>query len=352
MKKKILISTVIIIMILSMSLMLFAGCKTKLYELTKDFSIPKADIGADTLSLTDDAVDGGIKGINSNMSAFEMLEVGMENFYNAKYAINEYQGGVNMKLANVISVDQEVQSTKVRNGKGDAEGNNANGATYFADNKSYSAFAKIYEKFVITPDSWTRKAADKGDIKFTKPDKKVNEITPGDTSIKKNDKAGRLGYWYVKGNKFDNVSNYDTLADLVTANSNNPTILWMYELSADKIQKKIDPIYVEDEKCYKFAFDFKPMESTEKYRDVMLVQLRRNAGMDIQDLGFNQLVLEVVMWENGMIRSINVVENYQMKMVLPPNTKINSAVVLTARQLFSYNPNEAGYAIADHIAKF
>ena len=57
------------------------------------------------------------------------------------------------------------------------------------------------------------------------------------------------------------------------------------------------------------------------------------------------------MWENGMIRSINVVENYQMKMVLA-GIKINSAVVLTATQLFSYNPSEAGYVIADHIAKF
>ena len=280
-----------------------------------------------------------------------MLEVGMANFYNANYAINEYKGGVNMTLAGTIKVDQEVQSSKIRNGKGDADGNNANGATYFADNKSYSMFAKIYEKFVIKPDSWTRKAADKGDIEFTKPGKKVTKINNGDTSIKRNDKAGRLGYWYVDGNKFGTENNYENLADLVTANSNKPTILWMYELSADKIQKKIDPIYVAEEKCYKFAFDFKPTESTEKYRQVMLVQLESNAGMPIEGLGFNQLVLEVVMWENGMLRSINVVENYQMKMVLA-GVKINSAVVLTATQLFSYNPNEAGYALQDHIDKF
>ncbi len=351
MKKKILISTVLVIMILSMSLMLFAGCKTKLYELTKDFAIPKANIGAGTMSLTDDAVEGGIKGINNSMSAFEMLQVGMENFYNAKYAINEYNGGVNMTLASAIKVDQAVQSTKIRNGVGDADGNNANDATYFADNKSYSTFAKIYEKFVITPDSWTRKAADKGDITFYKAGDKIRNVTPGDTSVSKNDRAGRLGYWYINGNRFNTRSTYKSLSELVTANSNNPTILWMYELSADNIQKKIDPIYVESEKSYKFAFEFKPMESTEKYRQVMLKQLESNANMPIENLGFNQLVLEVVMWENGMIRSINVVENYQMKMVLA-GIKINSAVVLTATQLFSYNPSEAGYAIADHLAKF
>ncbi|MDE5655076.1 MAG: hypothetical protein K2I46_05655, partial [Clostridia bacterium] len=332
-------------------LMLFAGCKTKLYELTKNFAIPKAEIGADTLSLTDDAVEGGIKKIDSSMSAFEMLQVGMENFYNAKYAINEYNGGVNMTLAKTIKVDQAVQSTKIRSGLGDADGNNENKATYFADNKSYSTFAKIYEKFVITPDSWNRKAADKGDIKFTKPGKKITEVNKGDTSVSKNDKAGRLGYWFVKDNKFGTKNQYKSLEELVNINSNNPTILWMYELSADKIQRKIDPIYVESEKCWKFAFEFKPMESTEKYREVMLTQLQNNAGMPIENLGFNQLVLEVVMWENGMIRAINVVENYQMKMVLS-GIRINSAVVLTATQLFSYNPNEAGYAIADHLAKF
>ncbi|MDE6474685.1 MAG: hypothetical protein K2L70_06265 [Clostridia bacterium] len=341
MKKKILISTVVIIMILSMSLMIFAGCKPKMDELDENFAIPTAHIGANGGKLSSDMVEGGIKSINSNMSAFDMLQVGMENFYNAKYATIEYNGGVFMTLAGFIQVEQVVQSTKIRDGVGDADGNNENGATYFADNKSHSAFAKLYEKFIIRPNEWTRKAvaskkngdAADGKVSYTKPGKR----------------GGRLGIWDV--DKWGSVKSYDTLDALVTANSNNPTILWMYDLQEEFITDSRGPKYDETEKSYKFSFMFDPEKSTEEYQKVMLVQLESNAGMPIEGLKFKQLMLEVVLWENGMIRAINVSEIYHMKMVLA-GTGIDSDVKLTATQLFSYDPNEEGYKINDHINAF
>ena len=337
MKKKILISTVLVIMILSMSLMLFAGCKDKLADLNKNFAIPTAHVGATSMELGSDDVDGGIKPINKNMSGFEMLSVAMENFYNANYAVTEYNGGVNMKLAGAIKVNQVVQSTKIRDGKGDATGNNANGATYFADNKSHSSFAKIYEKFVIKPNSWQRKAASKGDISYSKPSKS----------------SGRLGKWKpTSSSKFGKAKNYNSLQELVDANCNNPTILWMYELKEEYITDQFAPVYNEKEKCYKFAFKFDKDKATVEYRKVMQVQLETNAGMKIEGLTFEQLMLEVVVWENGMLRAINVNEVYHMKMQLTKQVKLNSNVNLKATQLFSFDPNEAGYKINDHLKAF
>ena len=345
MKKKILISAVAIIMILSMSVMIFAGCGgPELDDLDENFAIPTASIGANGNTLDSANVKGGIKPINKDMSSFEMLQIGMENFYNANYATIEYNGGVFMTLANVIKVDQVVQSTKIRDGYGDAEGNNANGATYFADNKSHSAFAKIYEKFVIRPDSWARKAADKKSVNFYEAGSKIKK------GPLKDQRAGRLGEWYVDGS-FGGATQYDSLSKLVTANSNNPTVLWMYDLQQEYIKDQFAPIYVSEENSYKFAFLFDPELSTVEYRKVMLVQLETNAGMPIQGLEFKQLMLEVVMWENGMIRAINVIEVYHMKMVLA-GMGIDSDVKLTATQLFSYDPNEEGYKINDHINNF
>lgn len=341
MKKKILISTLAVIMILSMSLMIFAGCKPKMDELDENFAIPTAAIGASGGELSADMVQGGIKAIDSSMSAFDMLQVGMENFYNAKYATIEYNGGVFMTLAGFIKVEQVVQSTKVREGVGDANGANANGATYFADNKSHSAFAKIYEKFVIRPEEWTRKAV---------ASKKSGDNADGKVSYTKPGKrGGRLGIWDV--DKWGKEKKYDSLDALVTANSNNPTILWMYDLQEEFIVDSRGPKYDEAEKSYKFSFKFEPTKSTEEYRKVMLVQLKSNAGMPIEGLQFKQLMLEVVLWENGMIRAINIKEIYHMKMVLE-GTGIDSDVKLTATQLFSYDPNEEGYKIADHINAF
>ena len=194
-------------MILTITCMALAGCGFKEAKV-KDFTPPEMAIGA-TMPNWD-----GIVPINAEMSAFQMLQVGMENFYNAEYAAIEYNGGVNMTLAGTIKVNQVVQSTKIREGKGDASGNNANGARYFADNKSHSQFAKIYEKFIIEDGRYERKAAKKDDISYAKPDSKGRN--------------GRLGKWTIK--KFSEPDTYKSVQELADTNHNNPTILWMYDL--------------------------------------------------------------------------------------------------------------------------
>lgn len=343
MKKKIAISSLAIVMILSMVIFAFAGCNNKVdYQLTQDFAVPEAYIGAEGNSLPTDAVVGGIKPVDDKMTAYEMFEIGIQNFYNANYAVIEYSGGVNMTLIG-IKVNQVVQSTKIRQGIGDKDGNNANGATYFADNKSYSTFAKIYEKFVIRTDSFQRIAV---------ASKKKGDSDNGTVKYNSSSKYGRLGAWSV--DKWGNVADYQNLSELVTTNSNNPTILWMYELKEEYIMgdSVIMPAHDADAHIYKFAFEFDPEKSTVEYLKVMKVQLEGNAGMGVDGLQFNKLILEVVMWENGMIRAINVKESYQMKMDVPVLGYIDSVVGLKATQLFSYNPEEAGYKIQEHINSF
>lgn len=319
MKKKILLTSIVIVMILTTVCMALAGCKFK-EDQVKDFTPPEMAIGA-TMPTWDNMAS-----INKDMSAFQMLQVGMENFYNADYAVIEYNGGVQVTIAG-MPVNQVVQSTKIRQGKGDAAGNNANGAIYFADNKSHSAFAKLYEKYIITSNTFERKTGKS--ISYSKPNKKGEN--------------GRLGKWSVKG--WNAPDTYETLQDLADKNHNNPTILWMYNLQNDFIIDKIDPIYDSETKTYRFVLKFDPENSTDAYIDVMKAQLEGNAGMKVEGLKFLQLILEVVMWENGTIRSINVNEAYKMKLA----GIIDSNVNLKATQLFSYDANEAEYKIQDHI---
>lgn len=325
MKKKILLISIVIVMILSITCMIFTGCKFKEDQL-KDFTPPTMEIGKE-MPTWDNIVP-----INKDMSAYEMLQVGIENFYNADYAVIEYNGGVNMKVAG-MPVNQVVQSTKIRQGKGDASGNNANKALYFADNKSHSSLARLYEKYIIDENRFERKvAAGKSSISYAGP--------------KKDGKNGRLGKWTVS--KWTEPKYYDSLATLAKENSNNPTILWMYDLQESFIIDQIAPIYDEESKTYRFALKFDPVKSTAEYIKVMQVQLESNAGMSVKQLEFLQLILEFVMWENGTIRSINVNEAYKMKLA----GIIDSQVKLKATQLFSYDENEAEYKIADHIAQY
>ena len=332
MKKKILISSIVVVMLLSMTLMLFAGCGKFKPEPLEDFAVPETKIGKELLTDTE--------AINAKMSAFEMLEVATRNFYNAEYAVIAYQGGVNMNVGGFLPVDQEVQSTKIRLGKGDATGQNANGAKYFADNKSYSTFAKLYEKIVIDGQSVKYRNAEGTKFQRANGKKRPNDIWS-------------VGSWNAIDDDYTSLAKADEEKSFLAKKSNNPTVLWMYDLQKDFITGELEPKYDEETKTYRFALEFDPVKSTTEYIKTMKAQLEGNAGMGVEGLEFLQLQLSVVLWENGTFRSISVVEGYKMTMAVTSSLKLNNNVVkLTATQYFSFNPNEEGYGIDSHIADF
>ena len=292
--KKVLISIVIVALMLTIALSAFAGCTHELEELdVNDFEIIEMNIGKDMPAAE------GATALKSDMTAFEMLETAVANYYNADYAISQLLGSVATYIG-PIKVTQMVDAAKIRSGKGDASGNNANGANYFADSISYSQFASLYEKIVITPD----------EIKYRN----------ADTKYARRQDTVEVKEW----NGID--TNFEDVADFTAKKSNNPTVLWMYDLQKDYVQKASDPIYDAETKTYRFAIIFDPEKSTV--------------------LEFKQLRLRVVLWENGMIRNMYITESYQMKLA----GVIDSVITLNSDVQYSFNPNEAGYDIAENIA--
>ena len=312
--KKVLISIVIVALMLTVALSAFAGCTPKLEELTvDDFEIIEMNIGKDMPAAE------GATALKSDMTAFEMLETAVANYYNADYAISQLLGSVATYIG-PIKVTQMVDAAKIRSGKGDANGNNANGASYFADSISYSQFASLYEKIVITRDT----------IKYRN----------ADTKYARRQDTVEVKEW----NGID--TNFDDIADFTAKKSNNPTVLWMYNLQNDYVKEASDPIYDAETKTYRFAIIFDPVKSTTEYVKTMKQQLEVNAGMKVEGLEFLQLRLRVVLWENGMIRNMYITESYKMKLM----GLIDSAITLNSDVQYSFNPNEAGYDIAENIA--
>lgn len=312
--KKVLISIVIVALMLTVALSAFAGCTPELEELTvDDFEIIDMNIGKDMPAAE------GATALKSDMTSFEMLETAVTNYYNADYAISQLLGSVVTSIG-PIKVTQMVDAAKIRSGKGDANGNNANGAKYFADSISYSQFASLYEKIVITPDT----------IKYRN----------ADTKYARRQDTVEVKEW----NGID--TNFDDVADFTAKKSNNPTVLWMYDLQKDYVQKASDPIYDAETKTYRFAIIFDPIKSTTEYVKTMKQQLEVNAGMSVEGLEFKQLRLRVVLWENGMIRNMYITESYKMKLM----GLIDSVITLNSDVQYSFNPNEAGYDIAENIA--
>lgn len=312
--KKVLISIVVIVMMVTVALCAFAGCTPDLPPLTvDDFEIIEMNIGKEMPTAE------GATPLDSSMSSYEMLQTAVANYYNADYAISQLLGSVVTSIG-PIKVTQMVDAAKIRSGKGDANGNNANGAKYFADSISYSQFASLYEKIVITPDT----------IKYRNADTKY---------IRRQDTV-EVKSW----NGID--TNFEDVADFTAKKSNNPTVLWMYDLQEDFIQEKSDPKYDEATKTYRFAIIFDPEKSTVEYKKTMQQQLEVNAGMKVEGLEFLQLRLRVVLWENGMIRNMYITESYQMKLA----GVIDSVITLNSDVQYSFDPNEAGYDIDTNIA--
>lgn len=312
--KKVLISIVVIVMMVTVALCAFAGCTPDLPPLTvDDFEIIEMKIGKEMPTAE------GATPLDSSMSSYEMLQTAVANYYNADYAISQLLGSVVTSIG-PIKVTQMVDAAKIRSGKGDANGNNANGAKYFADSISYSQFASLYEKIVITPDT----------IKYRNADTKY---------IRRQDTV-EVKSW----NGID--TNFEDVADFTAKKSNNPTVLWMYDLQEDFIQEKSDPKYDEATKTYRFAIIFDPVKSTTEYVKTMQQQLEVNAGMKVEGLEFLQLRLRVVLWENGMIRNMYITESYKMKLA----GVIDSVITLNSDVQYSFDPNEAGYDIDTNIA--
>lgn len=320
MKKKLLISTLIVILILSMSMALLVGCGNK-----------KPNFGEQTVGAVKPTDAQIVAEINSGMSAYDMLQAGMKNYYNADVAISAYNGNVATKVG-PITINQLVESSKIRIGKGDADGNNANKAKYFADNKSYSIAANLYEKMVITPD----------EIKYINAKK-------GDTSHKDKSEWGQG--WSVKN--WNTVENdFDDVKALAEAKSNNPTILWMYDLQKDYVLSEGTKAPVLKDGVYTFTLNFDPVKSTANYIETMRAQLEVNAGMGVEGLTFETLEITVEMWDNGMIKRIYITESYFMKMTDVPVIKsLNSSITLNSDTQFAYAESE-GFKYDEHVAAF
>ncbi len=299
---------VVVALILVASVAIFAGCAQKLD--------PNMRIGKTAPTSFE------TKPVDKNMSAFEMLAIGVENYYNADYAITAYQGGVETKVLG-IGVNQYVESTKIREGKGDPSGNNATGATYFNDSKGKGA-AKLYEKMVISP----------SEIKYKNAASGVSQKKDGTWTAKK---------WNAVEKNFADVQ------DFAKKKASNPTVLWMYDLQKDYIKEATTPELKDG--VYKFKIVFDPVECTKNYINTMKAQLEVNAGMPVQELVFKALSFDVELWENGALKRIKIVESYKMKLDISIGL-LDSVVTMNADNQFSYDKNEKGYALQDHLAAF
>lgn len=300
-------------MVLSVSLMAFVACGGK------------ESVNVELQIGLTKPVDGKTP-INSSMDGRTMFQTVVQNYYDADYVASQLWGRVDTKVG-AIETSQMVDAIKIREGKGDATGNNANGATYYLDNISYSQFASLYEKIYV----------------------KSDEVLYRNASVDYDKKAG------IEIKSWNAIKSYKDVAAYNDDQANNPTLLWGYN-SADKNVKEVTkPVYNKEEGVYSFTVTLNTDDNTiGDYKKTMAKQLE-NAGKTAEEISFKSLSITMYVWENGMVRNMEMKESYKLVVglsFLGTTIKLNSVVSLVSNVQYTYDKNEAGYILSEYIEKF
>lgn len=308
----IVVSVILVIVIAAVAVMYFMGFFTKAEPVDASDAYT-ATIGASKPTVA------GTTAINSKMTAYQMMEAAINNYYDADYAANICQvGGVVTKVG-PINVAQAVLSAKIRQGKG-----TSSSAKYFCYSKSVG-IANMWEEYYTVGD---------GKVAYRK--------NNGPKGAKDADGRDRVtaGSWGA-------TVNYNSFDDFKAATSTDYTKIWSYDVNPNSVTKESaqsTPVYDKAAQCYYFtiSLDINNEAAFNDYIEVMKYQLSGNMGMDVTSLVFQKLDLEFSVWDNGQLRYIYIHEAYAMNLSkVPVIGKLNGMVIENnCMNEFAFDPAE------------
>ncbi|MEG2561353.1 MAG: hypothetical protein RSB10_01945 [Clostridia bacterium] len=314
MKKFVTVISVMLLIVICASA--FVACKPKdnsaLFTNVDDFALEASTFGAVKPTAAPTTA------INKNMSAEEMFWASIENFYGAEFAMSRLTGYVDTEVLG-LPVTQWVVGTVVRDGKADA----AN-ARYFVDNKSMSTWAKVYEETIVDSKGVRYRNGSKNGVKTVMVDTAKGQPKAIDTIICKNLQDAK-------------IENFASLSALVEKNVNDPTKIWMYDISRENagcIKTAGKPVYDAASGTYRFGLLFDISKATKSYIKVMEHMLNLTVsctGVECLGIKFN-----VVVHESGFLRELNIKESYRMKVF----NVLDAPILLESRRQFSYDKAE------------
>lgn len=243
--------------------------------------------------------------LNSSMSAQKMFEIGVENFNNIDFAASYQTGTVETKAVG-LETTQSVLSKRVKDGE-----------KVYLDSYTFSTegLVEIKAMYEIASDANGNRRREADKIK----------IENGELNAKK---------WKA-------TNYYDTYAELMKAMPNDPKRVSMVNVNSDTVKEMTKPEYDRKTGQYNFEITLIPNKATTDYVDLMKFMVANN-GVKNATINFTEITLEVVMWDNGLIRSIVSRESYDLTGNMVINIKGSSNSVM--RTYFSYDQNELSYS--------
>ena len=303
--------------------MLFSACAERSDNL-EDLVSSVRNMGAPKASAA--------RGINADMSAEEMMEVGFYNYYAAPYVVSEnYSTNTTTPPGSDISFNnQYIDGYKIKKGVYYEEDPLASQAYHLVISAGAMASSRRIEEAVVN-------------------NGKINYRTVSGSVLTYNDDTGMLK---VGDNaQFEYIDYGTDLNRYNTEVCNDPTKVFTYNIYSTKsnalaegcVQSATTPEYDEERGVYTFSVTFANEVVTQDYLRLLELNLAKQNGGNVN---YQSLEMDFEMWADGHIKSISILEKYSFSMFIPLNN------IYDADVYFAYDEQECGYVMADYADAF
>ena len=290
-------------------------------------------------------------GINGDMSAIEMLNAAVENYYGADFAIARTSGSLTTEVMSMM-LTQFVKSVTIRDGASDADNKlfyqNQSGTVKDGGMLGAAIDIKIWEETDYV------KSGDSVNMYFRSANSKSL------TAQKYNDTDGTItDTWFEWNNgtaDFTDVLTYNSLDEYANERYADPTRIWMYVINENTIlnDKTVAPKLETDPdtgaQYYTLSVSGNVDKTSDNYSvaeyEEQMMYMLQSQGQNPSDFYFTEIKLDVQVWPNGFLRQVKVTESYYMELM----GFVSSVVTLTSTKAFFFAENDLPSQDVDHGA--
>ncbi len=215
--------------------------------------------------------------INKSMTALQMYEAGVKNFKAASFVASSQLGNITTNNKLTGDMTQKLDCLKIK------EDNR-----YYLGSSSYTIKGgpaiKMSDQSIYENGKYRVRSANSKDIKVEK---------DGTMSV----------------SKWPAVEVFESLGQGLQVYPDDPTKINMFIVNSKTLKTSTKPIYDAKNKTYKFNITLDLETATKDYIRVMEYKTKKG-GVTPKGINFTKLRLTIVMWENGLIKSIGNEESY------------------------------------------
>lgn len=272
------------------------------------------------------------RGINADMSAEEMMEVGFYNYYAAPYVVSEnYSTNTTTPPGSDAAFNQQyIDGYKIRKGVYSESDPLASQAYHLVISAGAMGSSRRIEEAIV----------DGG---------KINYRTISGSKLEFNDDTGMLKV--ADGSAFEYKDYGTDLEKYNTEVCNDPTKVFTYNiydtasnaLAEGCVFEATDPVFDGEKGVYTFSVTFDNEVVTRDYIQLLELNLAKQGGGDVT---YQSLKMDFEMWQDGHIKSISILEKYNFRMFLSLDN------IYDADVYFAYDEQDCGYIMAEYANAF